>query len=252
MLTPERELLRAHRGRSVARHARAPPRACASSRPSRQCVERGAQQPPGILAAPARSSSSLGGERRAATRPASAPSLPALRARTSPAAGPEMIERFGLDRRARAASLRKVEAVAEHLEQALLEDAQRRLERARRRAAAPSVACVVVEQLRLRIVRASSASAAARSGRRPLSRRRRGQRRGAALGALGAAERRRLAAAAPGQQQRLERLQDGGELGARAAHAAGEQRQAPVLAREAPRGCGWCRGTGDGAARSPA
>ena len=147
--------------------------------------------------------------------------------REEPLRRAEMIVLVGLDGLARLRFAIEVEAVAERIEQPLLEHAQRALER-RTVAQAVDRLVVVIEQRRQRIV-------PRRQFHQQLVQIERGHQAGSGhwrrgLRAFGPGELRRLTPAGPGQQQHLKRLQDGGELRLRAANAAGKQGQPAVIA----------------------
>src|SRR5882724_9680268 len=122
----------------------------------------------------------------------------------------------------------QIQAVAQRLEQTLLEDSQGGLQQQ----AAPQTLhrrVVVIEQGGQRIVsRRELHQQLVQVERSHEAHSRHG---GIVIGALGARELCGLPTPAPGQQQQLEWLQDRGQSGFWPAHAAGKQRQPAVLAR---------------------
>ena len=129
-------------------------------------------------------------------------------------------------------SSRSAQAVTQHVEQALLEQAQLALQRGRQRAGRRAQR-VVIEQLRLRIVahRQLQDQFAQVPGRHQPSRGS-GPAAPAACVDLRAGQPRRFATSCPGHQQRHEGLQHTGQSRIGAAHARANTRQAAVVARE--------------------
>src|SRR5580658_1839943 len=153
------------------------------------------------------------------------------RCRYQPLRSTKIIERARIDPARAAGFGLEIEPVAHFLEQALLENPQRRLDEPAPRSGLfedRERLVVGIEQAGMRIV-------ACRELQEQLAQVEAGHQAGrvyeaARRGYLRARELRRLPAPAPGQQQRLKRLQHRAELCLRSAHAPGKESVAPMIA----------------------